>query len=124
MMEIRPLEHSDDLQAVGQLYVDSWQQTYQRILPQHFLDRLTPDRWSAVLAAEPENWLGLFVDETLKGAAMLGFSRDETCENCGEIVSLYLQPGEEGKGYGRKLLEGCLAHCREQGCENICLWVM
>ena len=67
MMEIRPLEHNDDLQVVGQLYVDSWQQTYQRILPQHFLDRLTPDRWSAVLAAEPENWLGLFVDETLKG---------------------------------------------------------
>jgi len=124
MMEVRPLTREDDLLAVGRLYVDSWQQAYQRILPQRFLDRLTPDRWSAVLHAEPENSLALFEDGVLTGTAMLGFPRGEGREGYGEIVSLYLLPGAEGRGHGRRLLEASLSHLKEQGCEKACLWVM
>lgn len=124
MIEVRPLTREDDLFSVGQLYVDSWQQTYQRILPQRFLDKLTPDRWSAVLHAAPESSLALFEDDVLMGTAMLGFPRGEAREGYGEIVSLYLLPGAEGRGYGRRLLEASLNHLKAQGCENACLWVM
>ena len=69
MIEIRPLTHEDNLIEVGELHAVSWQQTYQRILPQHFLDRLTHDRWSAVLRADPGASLGMFEDGTLIGTA-------------------------------------------------------
>jgi len=124
MVEIRPLTPEDDLTAVGELYACSWKQTYQRILPQRFLDKLTHDRWSAVLRADPGSSLGMFEDGMLVGTAMLGFPREEGREGYGEISGLHLLPEKEGQGYGRKLLEASLAHLRAQGCENACLWVM
>ncbi len=124
MMEIRPLTHQDDLTAVGELYACSWKQTYQRILPQRFLDKLTHDRWSAVLRADPGASLGMFEDGALIGTAMLGFAREEEREDYGEIIGIHLLPEKEGQGYGRKLLEAALGELRAHGCENACLWVM
>ena len=124
MIEIRPLTLRDDLAAVGELYAQSWKQTYQRILPQRFLDKLTHDRWSAVLHADPGASLGLFEDGLLIGTAMLGFPREEEWQGYGEIVSLHLLPQKEGQGFGRRLLEAALQSLREQGCGPVRLWVM
>lgn len=124
MIEIRPLTLQDNLTAVGELYAYSWKHTYQRILPQRFLDKLTHDRWSAVLRANPEASLGMFEDGVLIGTAMLGFLRGEDRQGYGEIVGIHLLPEKEGQGYGRKLLEASLENLREHGCENACLWVM
>ena len=124
MIDIRPLTPEDDLTAVGELYACSWKHTYQRIMPQRFLDKLTHDRWSAVLRADPGSSLGMFEDGTLIGTAMLGFPREEDREGYGEIIGIHLLPEKEGQGHGRKLLEASLTHLQEQGCENVCLWVM
>lgn len=124
MIEIRTLTPQDDLTAVGELYAYSWKHTYQRLLPQRFLDKLTHDRWSAVLHADPGASLGMFEDGKLIGTAMLGFPREEGREGYGEIVSIHLLPEKEGQGNGRKLLEAALDGLRQQGCENACLWVM
>jgi GNAT superfamily N-acetyltransferase len=124
VIEIRPLTNQDDLTAVGELHAISWKQTYQRILPQHFLDRLTHDRWSAVLHADPGSSIGMFEDSTLIGTARLGFPREEGREGYGEIMDIHLLPEKEGQGYGRKLLEASLDALRDQGCEHVCLWVM
>lgn len=124
MIEIRALTSQDDLTAVGELYACSWKQTYQRILPQHFLDRLTHDRWSAVLRADPGSSLGMFENGTLIGTAMYGFPREEGREGYGEIIGIHLLPEKEGHGHGRQLLEATLQHLHELGCENACLWVM
>lgn len=122
--EIRHLTIQDDLRAVGELYAESWKHTYQRILPQRFLDKLTHDRWSAVLKADPGSSLGMFEQGKLIGTVMLGFPRQEGREGYGEIVGIHLLPEKEGQGYGRQMLEAALNALREQGCENACLWVM
>lgn len=124
VLEIRQLTIQDDLKAVGELYTVSWKQTYQRILPQRFLDKLTYDRWSAVLNADPGSSLGMFEEGVLIGTAMLGFPRQEDREGYGEIIGIHLLPEKEGQGYGRRLLEAALDALRAQGCENVCLWVM
>ena len=124
MIDIRPMTPDDDLKAVGELFADSWKHTYQRLLPQRFLDRLTHDRWSAVLHADPGATLGMFENGALIGAAMLGPRREEGREGYGEIISLYLLPGKTGQGFGRLLLEKTLDHLRQQGYENASLWVM
>ena len=55
---------------------------------------------------------------------MLGFPRQEGREGYGEIVLLHLLPEKEGRGHGRRLLEGCLDQLRENGFDNACLWVI
>ena len=109
MITIRPLTPQDDLKAVGELYAYSWQQTYQRLLPQRFLDKLTHDRWSAVLRADPGSSLGMFEDGMLIGTAMLSFRREEGREGYGEIISLYLLPEKTGQGHGSRLLRAALS---------------
>jgi len=124
MIEIRPLTPADDMRAVGDLYAYSWKQTYQRLLPQRFLDRLTHDRWSAVLNADPGASLGMFESGELIGASMLGPRREEGREGFGEIISLYLLPEKTGQGHGRRLLEASLDQLAQQGYEKASLWVM
>ena len=71
MLDIRVLTPDDDLQAVGELYAESWKQAYQRLLPQRFLDKLTHDRWTALLRADPSASLGMYENGMLIGTAML-----------------------------------------------------
>lgn len=124
MLDIRVLTPDDDLQAVGELYAESWKQAYQRLLPQRFLDKLTHDRWTALLRADPSASLGMYENGVLIGTAMLGFGREEGREGCGEVASLYLHPDKTGQGCGSRLLEAAMQHLREHGCETVYLWVM
>lgn len=121
MMEIRPLEPGDDFLTVGRVYERSWKHSYRSILPQAFLDRLTPERFSAALRAEPEKTLVLYENGVPAGACTMAYSR--TREDCGEIVSLYLLPERMARGYGRLLMENAMERFRQDGCETVCLWV-
>lgn len=121
MMEIRPLKASDDFLAVGRVYEKSWKHSYQGILPQMFLDKLTPERFSAALRAAPDQTLVLYEKESPVGACTMAYSR--TRPDCGEIVSLYLLPEKMGKGHGRLLLEAALESFRQDGYGAVCLWV-
>jgi len=124
MAEIRMLSHQDDLGAVGDVYAASWKQHYMGILPDTFLQRLTGDRWSAMLRADPSASLALFEDGCVMGTAMVGFPRDEERQDYGEIVAIYLRPEAKGRGYGRLLLEAAMERLRKEGCADVCLWVM
>ena len=106
MVEVRRLTAQDDLDAVACLYAQSWKASYRGLLPDAFLNRLTPDRWSAMLHADPGASLGLFVDGALTGTAMVGFAR------------------QAGRGYGRALMEAALSRLSEEGCERACLWTL
>ena len=117
MHHIRFLSPQDDLVAAAQVYTESWKAAYAGILPQRFLDKLSPDRWLAVLRADPSSSLGLFVEERIIGTAMLNVPR-------AEIVSLYLLPEAAGKGFGKMLLNAALEALKEHGCEAASRWVM
>lgn len=121
MVEIRQLAPTDDFRSVGCVYERSWKYSYQGILPQAFLDRLTPERFSSALRAEPEKTLVLYEDGIPAGACTMAYSRIRA--GCGEVVSLYLLPEKMGKGYGRMLVEAALECFREDGCSEVCLWV-
>ena len=117
MHHIRLLTPQDDLAAAAQVYTDSWKSTYERSLPQRFLDKLTPERWLGMLRADPSASLGLFENGRIIGTAMVNIPR-------GEIVSLYLLPEAVGKGWGRQLLHSAMEVLLANGCEKVCLWVM
>lgn len=123
MVTVRALTHEDDVEEAGHVYAESWKTSYQGILPEKFLDKLTADRWSAMLRAEPESTVALLDHKgAVLGAATVCFSREPGREGYGEIVSIYLRPAVVGRGYGRLLMEAALQKLRDDGCEAACLW--
>ncbi|MBE5800859.1 MAG: GNAT family N-acetyltransferase [Clostridiales bacterium] len=124
MLTIRPMTADDDFSAVAKVYVDSWQCAYQGLVPQRYLDKLSPDGWVSLLKADPAANLIALLDGQIIGTAYVTFARDEAREGYGEIVSLYLLPAFIGKGYGRALTEAAIEHCRQQGLDAVCLWVL
>ncbi|MEG0638540.1 MAG: GNAT family N-acetyltransferase [Clostridia bacterium] len=124
MLIIRELEPNDDFNAVGHIYAESWKASYRGIVPQAYLDKLNHNRWSAMLRADPAQSLGAFLDGTLVGTAMVSFARDAEREGYGEIVSIYLLPAYTGRGYGKELMQACLEKLSQDGCADICLWVI
>lgn len=124
MVEVRALTPTDDLTAVGELYALSWKHHYMGILPDTYLERLTGDRWSALLWADPSSSIAAFEDGKPLGAATLAFPRDEEREGYGEVTSIYLHPEAKNRGLGRKLMEKAMQQLRDEGCENVCVWVM
>ncbi len=121
---IRPLTLDDPINEVGDVYVQSWRSCYAGLLPDSFLQKLTPDRWSGMLHAEPDASLVLIEDGRIVGTAMAVYARAPQREGYGELISLYLRPSVMGRGYGRMLLTAALQKLRADGCENACLWVL
>ena len=121
MIEIRPLSPADDFTTAGRVLELSWKHSYQNVLPKSYLDRLTPERFTMAMRAEPEKTLVLFEDGVPAGVCMLGFSRHRP--GYGEVIGLYVLPEKMGQGYGRKLLEAAVDTFRQEGCEAVCLWV-
>lgn len=124
MAVVRALNAQDDFDEVGEVYAQSWKACYRGLLSQPFLDKLTHDRWSGMLRADPGASLGVFEEGRVMGAAMVRYARSPEREGYGELVSLYLRPGAVGRGYGRMLLEAALERLRGDGCADVCLWVL
>ena len=124
MAVVRPLCAQDDFDEVGNVYAESWKACYRGLLPQAFLDKLTHDRWSGMLRADPSASLGVFEEGRIVGTAMVSYAREPGREGFGELVSLYLRPEAMGRGYGRSLMEAVLQRLREDGCDGVCLWVL
>lgn len=124
MLEIRTLARDDDFNAIGDIYVQSWRKGYRGLLPDDFLEKLTHDRWSAMLRADPFSSLVLLEDGRPIGTAMLSFARQPGREGFGEVMSVCVLPSHEGRGHGRRLLEAALNQFAEEGYENVCLWVL
>ena len=112
MAVIRPLCAQDDFDEVGNVYAESWKACYRGLLPQAFLDKLTHDRWSGMVRADPSASLGAFEDGRIVGTAMVSYAREPGREGFGELVSLYLRPEAMGRGHGRRLMEAVLQRLR------------
>ena len=123
-MEIRKVNATDDFAAIGNIYAASWKAAYKGIVPQHYLDGLTGEKWAAML---PESALHSFValdNGVYIGTCAIAPAREEAWPGWGEIVSIYLLPQYYGKGFGRLLLEKAAGALHADGFKQIYLWVL
>ena len=111
-------------EAAGQIHALAWKAGYQGILPQSYLDALSPQLWiSRMKQAVYQDFLlkdhGHYV-----AASSLSPARDKNMSGWGEIVSLYVLPEHIRKGYGSALLSYGIGQLQAQGLNNIYLWVL
>lgn len=124
---------SEDVEAIAEIHVRSWQAAYRGVLPGELLDGLSVAErvksWREILTATEEHWL-TFVAESVAGG-LVGFcsvttpSRDaDTGARTAEIGALYVDPDHWRQGAGSALLAVALEELNgARWCDAI-LWVL
>ena len=95
--------------AIGEIVAQSWQHTFQGLLPQDFLSSLTPE---AQQSRHERNFSrdGVHYHTAVDGNDVIGFAswgprRDPSFAAPYELYAIYLRPGFERQGIGRRLLD-------------------
>lgn len=121
-MDIRHMEPRD-ADEVSRLYVKSWQAGYKELLPQYYLDLLSPDRWKDKFAGLPGSFV-LTEGGIIAGHSCARPAEDERMPGWGEVHTLYVLPEFWGKGFGTALLDNLVKWLEKQGFERIYLWAL
>ena len=129
--------------SIASVHVRSWQAAYPGLLPQEYLDALSPEQrvvgWNQVLEATdwPRAGVLVLVDDKLSPSEraladeIVGFchlcpTRDDdrdgttTCE----VTSIYLAPEAWGAGNGVALLAAAIDVMTEAGYTTATLWAL
>ena len=129
----------EDAEGITRCHIGGWQVHYRGILPDAVLDAIDFDERLAlrsrmlaedVAASEGDegrrrrNWV-LEEEGRIRGWVADGPERDEdlgpgTCE----LYAIYLDPKRVGQGYGRALMQDCLARAAAAGYDEMVMWVL
>ncbi|AXK36986.1 GNAT family N-acetyltransferase [Streptomyces armeniacus] len=126
-----------DIDAVAELRVRGWQHAYAGLMPQTYLDGMSPDRDAGQrreLFAKTRGVITNLVAEDdagrVTGWAALGPYRDDDRTGGagraqdGELYALYVLPERIGTGTGRALMDAVLTRAEELGHTRLLLWVV
>lgn len=124
----------DDAPAIARVHIRSWQQAYRGQLPDSFLEALDASlerrttNWAAQIEASERSRQQVLVAE--RDGALLGFAACGPAQGTppdlqlGEVYSIYLDPNEWSRGYGRPLLQAATDRLRRAGFTEAILWVL
>ncbi len=111
---IRPAKQSD-VWMLGKVYSAAWKTAYRGLMPDFFLEILTPENCAPKPDhIAPDRRLVAVEEDTVIGTVTF---------DSGEIRSIYLLPDHWGRGVGRELFHGAVTAVRERGGETVTLWV-
>ena len=135
----------DDAEGITRCHVGGWKVHYRGILPDDYLDAINPEdaarkrrqfvreeteEREALEAAgadprqERANWV-LEEDGVIRGWASTGPARDDDLgRETNELYAIYVDPDLVGGGYGRALMEHCVADAIDRGFDEMVMWVL
>jgi GNAT superfamily N-acetyltransferase len=129
-MQIRPVRLEDSPQ-LAHIQVDSYRTAYAHIFPADYLAQFSYEDqeqdWRDLIASPTTDFLLIAEGEDgqLLGYALgrPGQSQD-TLDYDGELVSLHVRQGQQGKGVGRALVQAVAGRFQERGATSMMLWVL
>ncbi|QUW23624.1 GNAT family N-acetyltransferase [Sporosarcina sp. Marseille-Q4063] len=119
----------DDAAGIAKVHVDSWRTTYNGIIPNDFLNKLTYEQrtelWKANIARE-ENYVVIAENNE---AQIIGFAdawkrENNVVENSGDLTSIYLLEEYQGKGIGKRLFKELFKHFKKMDYEKVFVEVL
>lgn len=137
MVTVRPAE-PPDAEAVVRVQVRGWQTAYAGIMPEAVLaalDDRIPDRIAltrqrlAASASHPFTTLVTTDHAGVTGFVVHGPYRREDEDGgadgtVGEVLAIYVDPTQQGRGYGRALLDAAVGAERGRDATEVRLWVL
>ena len=130
--DVRPLirvAQDEDFPALKALQDRCWRTNYAGLIPDEtlemFLGTDAGDRWRDYRERwDGERWVAER-DGVIVGYTSAGPARDEDApDGSAELYALFVDPGEQGRGTGRVLIDHAEAALRERGFARAHLWVI
>lgn len=118
-----------DAEALAQVHVSSWRETYRGILPDAYLARMSEPaharrwRWSLSYPGVDDVTLAAAGRDGLVGYAAGGPSRSGRAKE-GEIHTLYVLREAQGHGLGRRLVGDAARALAAHGAESLMISVL
>ncbi|MEI5907720.1 GNAT family N-acetyltransferase [Bacillus spongiae] len=123
-MIIRKAQSSDG-EGIAKVHVESWQTTYQGILPQSYLSTLDVDNkikmWRNILAHSHHTYVAE-CEGRIVGFASFGKGRTNIAD--AELYAIYLLQTHQKKKIGQKLLHYAISILLSEGYKSLFTWVV
>jgi GNAT superfamily N-acetyltransferase len=119
-----------DAEGIAEVHVSAWRAAYTGLLPTDLLSSLDVDTratiWAQRIQAATDRAFVLVLerDGIVRGFIAAGPSRDADRPTAGEVYAIYVDPGWQGGGGGRKLLMAAVQRLAEDGFGQAVLWVL
>jgi ribosomal protein S18 acetylase RimI-like enzyme len=119
-----------DVDAVAHLHVAVWQAAYRGLLPDAFLDAISVERraamWRQIVERQASPALVAERDGRIVGFVLGGPSQDDDAQPgvTAEILAIYVAPDRWSTGAGVQLMREALTVLRNQGFQEVTLWVL
>lgn len=113
----------NDSYQIAHVIAISWNETYQNIVPEWFLNELKEheEEFGKRLYDnyDKDKRLVLEIDNKIVGFIRYGKANDKDFTNCGEIIAFYIIKKYQGNGYGRKLFELAKDELKKDGFDKM-----
>ena len=111
-----------DSAAMGRIYSEAWKKAYAGIVPDEFLNRLTPETTAPPAdKISPDN--SLVYDVEGEAVGLVSFGPARTGEGC-EIYSIYVRPDHWKSGIGGRLFAAACEKLAADGYKKLILWTL
>jgi GNAT superfamily N-acetyltransferase len=114
-----------DAPTLARIYVDSWNQGFQSLMPSRECTSDLVRRWEIDLSAPfPKRWWAAELDGVVAGFAGIGPSRDPVDPSLGELDTIAVDPAYWRHGVGRALMKVALQFLKSDGYREGVLWTL
>lgn len=128
MKPIVRLATMEDAGACADIHMRSWIFAYSHCVPMELIEKKNAERpalWARLLENNQGTHYVAVCGNQVVGFIGIGTPRDEDLPvDSYEIRSLYLDPNDVGKGYGKALMDWAKAETAARGYRSIALWVL
>lgn len=114
----------DDAEAIANVHVSAWQETYRGIIPDDYLNQLSTEKRTA---AWRELLVGGLVFVAVDAKGLIGFAhgkQNQSESTEGELSAIYLLRSYQGRGIGRALVNRVVRQLEEHGVTSLIIAVL
>lgn len=120
----------EDAVDLAKVQIDTWRTTYQGIIPDDYLAKMSYEereqRWAAHFATTQDSYftfVALDDSEKIVGFIRGGTYRESDPTYDGELHAIYILKEYQGKGIGHQLTQTLIKRLLEVGIQSMILWV-
>lgn len=129
MISIRRACAGDEA-GLAKVHIQAWQEAYQGLIPQSYLDNLPSEfieraaMWESIIQ-NPKRWAWVAEsDQSIVGFILFGPPRDQNRDGFVELGAIYLLATEKNKGIGFSLLKTGFSEMSRLGFKRAYCWVL
>ncbi len=112
-----------DADGLADVFVAAWRDAYPGVIDAGILESLDPGEWAARLGQDGNSMTIVAEEPDGSIAGWIRFGDDPEGSEDGYVHSLYVHPGANGRGTGRRLLEQAVETLEAAGRPAVTLWV-